>query len=788
MRKEDKYKARIRSIRQAFTEDQRMFDHFWAQHSENLMKLVIENQVRKAAEKLHLSLKRSFDDFFTPQAKRRCIENTAQHQQEATQSQQEATQKQQQLTQRQPQAIKKQLRAIQKQQQTIQHQQQSTVDTRLLHGTTADSKTDHSIQPNFAFPGECFYKIIQATVNMNHISNDGHTTNQLTVPSTSDQQASSTPNDLATVSDQQPVSSFVTEQASAHQAPIRADQNSIMIDRSTPRPMIASQCLTVTVADKDKKENKQKEEKEAPTKSEEETEEEEEIEVTSQTEKEVEETTAQTEENDIVTHRDLGEMLYRIQEQESAMLQTKKQEEAMVTIEREEGMITEEQEEEKNTIQTEKQEEEVEKEQEEQTTPPTEKEAVFQNEEKEKSVVQVPKKHKIHHIKLADSTKKTRTQEEAQRKDIVEVDMLFYKERRSIGTILKRWAFTVHTALYHHKEPVSDLAKRNMAIALSSVLDLGQGYREPDSHGYLFGLDWPMIKKDLMAKSPLSVTKDEVKLLYDKQCRRKNIESVYHEIQSKTARESNPFDIANLWRILRHWLTLLRQKDSVLSGSANMSNIEYFHCLWSTIFQLLFPAAQKIRLKIGDLDHHHPNNTVFSFKLAVQVEGKEISLAVGECSTTHTPVEDRLIRKGKVALDDMIQLTGLSEDTRCMTWLIHITGLSCTLSTIELLANGLYVHIPRYSFVIPCSFSDVRLFGQCISDLVKMQHELRLALDLMSQPVHRPKHTKSHRSRKSGWIRDTWYAPQGNLESRIPTYFTKPPPLHRKMMMEEEDP
>jgi hypothetical protein len=83
-------------------------------------------------------------------------------------------------------------------------------------------------------------------------------------------------------------------------------------------------------------------------------------------------------------------------------------------------------------------------------------------------------------------------------------------------------------------------------------------------------------------------------------------------------------------------------------------------------------------------------------------------------------------------LDGIIQNT-YGYDCRLMTYFIQITGTHCSLSTMELAKNGLYVSKYRHSFNFPSTISDLSKFPITLGHLLQMKKEINIAAGKIHQ-------------------------------------------------------
>lgn len=126
-----------------------------------------------------------------------------------------------------------------------------------------------------------------------------------------------------------------------------------------------------------------------------------------------------------------------------------------------------------------------------------------------------------------------------------------------------------------------------------------------------------------------------------------------------------------------------------------------------------------------------------------------------------------------------------------------MTGTHCSLSTLDLAKNGLYVAKHRHSYKFPSSVSDLTDFSITLAHLLQMKREVSIAADKVIQartPSSGSEESfnrlQTHRkNKKLGWMRDAWYSPPRETTSTIPVHmFTLPtPPVFKEVNEDSSD-
>lgn len=248
----------------------------------------------------------------------------------------------------------------------------------------------------------------------------------------------------------------------------------------------------------------------------------------------------------------------------------------------------------------------------------------------------------------------------------------------------------------------------------------------------------------------------------------------------------------------------------------NYRENDYFRILWSPLLELLFPPSENVRIVSAESEYplsikekkvlYPKTKYIHGFKidirLVVDINTEELDLATGECAKHNSDSksiqdEDKLLREAKDALDGIIQNTH-GYDCRLMAYFIQITGTHCSLSTMELAKNGLYVSKYRHSFNFPSTISDLSKLPITLGHLLQMKKEINIAADKILQArktsiggeesFNRPSVSKI-KNKKLAWMRDTWYTPPREKTSQIPVHMfaSPPPPLFKEPNDEPSD-
>ncbi|KAK4516293.1 putative tRNA threonylcarbamoyladenosine biosynthesis protein kae1 [Mucor velutinosus] len=237
--------------------------------------------------------------------------------------------------------------------------------------------------------------------------------------------------------------------------------------------------------------------------------------------------------------------------------------------------------------------------------------------------------------------------------------------------------------------------------------------------------------------------------------------------------------------------------------SKKVTESDYLQCIWSRILEAMFPPEKNIiRIKSGESVNSASNinkneqyngasyikSSKIDFRLLVDVHNDQIDVGAGECALNNADDkaitdEGKLTRETKDALDEIIKL--VPEDLNDATcWGMQFAGSHCTMTSIHLESQGLYVNMHRHEFNIPSSYSSLENFGPTIAWLLTMrQHMLRLdeIIKRHKTPEHsncvsfnrRQAHSPNH---KLSYIRDTYYTPPRNHKSKLPMFMFRNAP------------
>lgn len=331
-----------------------------------------------------------------------------------------------------------------------------------------------------------------------------------------------------------------------------------------------------------------------------------------------------------------------------------------------------------------------------------------------------------------------------------------------------------------------------MTAGFSSILDLSD--QSHSSQRKLFDNDqWKYINDyfdnklkmkeyplDAVVTNTLIIIKNTLDLSND-------FNAVKSYIGKMKIKHASNISLMRVFSIIKHILRTMNDYKKMLSNSSNINYREndYFRILWSPLLELLFPPSENVRivsveseypLSIKEKKVLYPKaKYIHGFKidirLVVDINTEELDLAIGECAKRNSDSksiqdEDKLLPEAKDALDGIIQNTH-GYDCRLMTYFIQITGTHCSLSTMELAKNGLYVSKYRHSFNFPSTISDLSKLPITLGHLLQMKKEINIAADKILQArttstsgeesFNRP--SVSKKNKKLAWMRDTWYTP-----------------------------
>lgn len=69
-------------------------------------------------------------------------------------------------------------------------------------------------------------------------------------------------------------------------------------------------------------------------------------------------------------------------------------------------------------------------------------------------------------------------------------------------------------------------------------------------------------------------------------------------------------------------------------------------------------------------------------------------------------MKERVLREAKDVIDTLVALLPEDEYDLAVGWNVEITGATCSISCLYLIANGLYVNIPKFDFSILSAVKD----------------------------------------------------------------------------------
>ncbi|KAG2218428.1 hypothetical protein INT45_013172 [Circinella minor] len=363
----------------------------------------------------------------------------------------------------------------------------------------------------------------------------------------------------------------------------------------------------------------------------------------------------------------------------------------------------------------------------------------------------------------------------------VESDNMYLKPGGfSVGTTIKRHALLIHND-FKKGEKLTNRKRKIMVAGLSSILDLSDA--SPESQRSLFtDKEWSSMIKFFEKKFPLSVIElpqylQDAITIISNTCDNNSLEKGFKYLYKLYATNKIDENKRSMLQILEHCLELMKDYQHLLNKSNNKplyTEQDYFHTLWSRIFQLLFKSHKHIRIKSGesippigtmDKQSQYPDvNNTFGFKvdarLVVDVNNKEYDLwAVEVAKDDSDPkvISDlgKLIREGKDNTDEIYTTLAYdgNEDDK-MSWIIQVSGANCRFSSVHLARDGLYVILKRYMFNLPNSMKE---FDKIAKDLM-MLITFKVG-DFNSTNIDNHIH----------WMRDTWYTPSQNARlSTVP--------------------
>ncbi|KAI8972776.1 hypothetical protein BDB01DRAFT_809275 [Pilobolus umbonatus] len=273
-------------------------------------------------------------------------------------------------------------------------------------------------------------------------------------------------------------------------------------------------------------------------------------------------------------------------------------------------------------------------------------------------------------------------------------------------------------------------------------------------------------------------------------------------------KHASDIGLIRVFSIIKHILRTMNDYRKMLRNASdtNYRENDYFRILWSPLLELFFPPSENVRIASAESEYllsikekkvlypktKYIHGLKIDIRLVVDINREELDLAIGECAKHNSDSKsiqdvDKLLREAKDALDGIIQNTH-GYNCRLMTYFIQITGTHCSLSTMELAKNGLYVSKHRHSFNFPSTISDLSKLPITLNHLLQMKKEVNIAADKILQALttsiggeesfNCP--SVSQKNKRLAWMRDTWYTPPREKTSQIPVHmFTPPHPLFK---------
>lgn len=380
----------------------------------------------------------------------------------------------------------------------------------------------------------------------------------------------------------------------------------------------------------------------------------------------------------------------------------------------------------------------------------------------------------------------------------------------SIGTIIKRDAIKIHEKLLNN-DKLTLRQRKIMTNGLSSILDLSDNSLA--SQRTLFSeKEWTEIqtlfnnKLEITPNKLTGTAKDVILIVSSTLGLSGDYECCIALVKREIERSRCGMTVVAL-NIFKQILKVMMKYPHMLTkpSSKKVTENDYFRCIWSPIFEAIFPPESgRIRIKSGESINSSSTNNKneqytqakyikslkVDFRLLVDLsDGHEVDVAAGECALFDDDDkaitdEGKLTRESKDALDEIIKIApnDLGNNT---CWNIQTTGPHCILSTIHLEAQGLYINKHRHSFNIPSLNSCLEDVGASIEWLIAMRDQM-LRLENLIKKHSIKKHCndstfnrkdKQIPNPKLAYIRDTYYTPPRNEQSKLPVfiYSVSPP-------------
>ncbi|KAF1801622.1 hypothetical protein FB192DRAFT_1446424 [Mucor lusitanicus] len=384
-----------------------------------------------------------------------------------------------------------------------------------------------------------------------------------------------------------------------------------------------------------------------------------------------------------------------------------------------------------------------------------------------------------------------------------EVDEVFVCDlEESVGTIIKKNAIEVHARLLS-KEVLTVRERKIMTNGLSSILDLADNSLA--SQRSLFSeSQWSELQLlfgDKLKMDPVLLSekvKDVIVIVVGTLGLSGDYDCCISLVNKEIARSKSDSTIAALV-VLKAILKIMKKYPSMLikPPGKKVTESDYLRCVWSPILEALFPPEKNlIRIKSGESINSASTNNKneqyvaassikslkIDFRLLVDVGNDEVDVGAGECALNDADdkaIEDegKLTRETKDALDEMVKsVPDDLLDTTC--WGLQFTGSHCSLATIHLDSQGLYVNMHRHSFNVPLSHSLLESFGDTIGWLLLMrEHMLRLRDIALRHKTAKHSNNISFNRRQTqapnprlSYMRDTYYTPPRYHESKLPVF------------------
>lgn len=392
----------------------------------------------------------------------------------------------------------------------------------------------------------------------------------------------------------------------------------------------------------------------------------------------------------------------------------------------------------------------------------------------------------------------------------------------SLGTIIKKEARQLHKLYSQNPNHLSNRDRKLMTAGLSSILDLAD--QSHSSQRRLFSNEqWDFINQyfdrklrlkefplDAAVINTITIIKNTLDLSND-------FDAVKNYVGKMKIKHANDTGCITALNIIKHVLRTMSTYKKMLINNTNINYREndYFRILWSPLLEILFRPSENVRVVSAESEYQLSINEkkilypkkkyIHGFKidirLVVDIKEEEIDLAIGECAKHNSDAksikdEDKLLREAKDAVDGIIQSTS-GRDCRLMAYFLQMTGTHCSLSTLDLAKNGLYVAKHRHSYKFPSCVSDLTDFSITLAHLLQMKREVSIAADKVIQartPSSGSEESfnrlQTHRkNKKLAWMRDTWYSPPRETTSTIPVHmFTLPtPPVFKEVNEDSSD-